>query len=159
MNVESQRLCFSTDRFHIIRAASGSIAWLDPEKFCGSWVCGSSTTVGNYLGSLLCVCGSSYCTSHKCDLEAGTSPRGAIGGQCPPWKKSSPQGNAPPGRNPCPRAMQYNRIPANLSKSYSCTGLQFSPVHWPKSLETPKIFIARYARMSRKTLYPCTKRN
>ena len=41
------------------------------------------------------------------------------------------------------------RIPANLFESNPCTGLQFSPVHWPKSLYTPK----KLFYSSRETLY------
>ena len=49
-------------------------------------------------------------------------------------------------------------IPANLFESYPCTGLQFSPVHWPKSLYTLKIFfLARSARSSRKSIDTYTK--
>ena len=40
-------------------------------------------------------------------------------------------------------------IPANLFESNPCTGLQFSPVHWPKSLYTPK----KLFYSSRETLY------
>ena len=72
--------------------------------------------------------------------EQGRQGRRHGGGHMPPPPPPSPQGNSSPGRNPRPRAMQYNRIPANLFESYSSTGLQFSTVHWPNSLETPKIF-------------------
>ena len=80
-------------------------------------------------------------------------------------------GNAPPGRNPRPRAMpplveilapgQCNIIgylPTYLSH-IPVRGSNFPLYIGQNPWKPPNFFLARYARSSRKTMYPCTKRN